>query len=495
MTIRKISSKSGGRFLKGASILAVSQLLVAVSSFFRNIIIARHISVEHFGIATTFALTLSLIEMTSNLALDRILVQDKEGGSDAMLASSHLLQFVRGLITGAVLFLLATPIAHMFDLPHLAWAYQLIAIIPIAHGLIHWDMVVRQRNLDFAATAITDALPQLMTLALAYFASVFFRDYRAMLVVICSQVFLITFISHLLARRPYRWTFRKDLIKKSLNFGWPLLINGLLMFSIFQGDRAVIGALFTMEILGWYSTAFSLTLLPTLIFAKLSGNLLLPILSKSREDPSRFEMHCILAVALCFCAGVFLVVFFSISGKAFIALAFGERFAMAGTVIGWLAIMQAIRTVRIAPTVISNSQARTKNAMYSNMFRSTALVLAILFAYLGMGVEWVAISGIIGEFIALYVSFHLLVIPEFKKRLIKIALSMSGYLLVITVIVELISEEIMFTNVILHNIYLMLAGGVAGVIVAAGLCLINKTAREQIYHLLSSLLNIRKNAS
>src|SRR5690606_21019572 len=122
-------------------------------------------------------------------------------------------------------------------------------------------------------------------------------------------------------------------------------------------------------------------------------------------------------------------------------------------------------------------------------------VLAILFAYFGMGVEWVAISGIIGEFIALYVSFHLLVIPEFKKRLIKIALSMSGYLLVITVIVELISEEIMFTNVILHNIYLMLAGGVAGVIVAAGLCLINKTAREQIYHLLSSLLNIRKTAS
>ncbi len=486
------SPNASRRFIKGASILTVSQLVVALCSFFRNIIIARHISVENFGIATTFALTLSLIEMTSNLALDRILIQDKEGQSDAMLASSHMLQFIRGLITGTILFFLANPIAHMFDLPHLAWAYQLIAIIPVIHGLIHWDMIVRQRNLDFFASSITDALPQLVTLALAYLASIILGDYRAMLVVICSQVFLMTLLSHLLARRPYRWIFQKDLIKKSLNFGWPLLINGLLMFAIFQGDRAVIGAMFTMETLGWYSTAFSLTLLPTLIFAKLSGNLLLPILSRSQEDPVRNEMHCILAVALCFCAGIAMVVFFSISGKAFIGLAFGEKYAMAGTVIGWLGIMQAIRTIRIAPTVISNSQARTKNAMYSNIFRSTALVLAIVFAYMGLSVEWVAVSGVIGETIAIFISFYLLVLPEFKRRLIKITLSMAGYSLAITVVVEWLAKEIMFTSSALQNIYLMAVGCAAGGIAALGICVVNQTAREQIYELFISLLHARK---
>src|SRR6056297_3280145 len=98
---------SGRRYLKGGLLLSGGSMLSAGCSFARNIIIARLISVEDFGIAATFALTMSLIEMASNLALDRLLVQAPDGDSPHMLATGHAFQVFRGVLSAIALFALA----------------------------------------------------------------------------------------------------------------------------------------------------------------------------------------------------------------------------------------------------------------------------------------------------------------------------------------------------------------------------------------------------
>ena len=59
----------GGIWLTGANALS------ALASFLRNIIVARLVSVEDFGIADLLAMTMSIVEMASNLAIDRLIVQ------------------------------------------------------------------------------------------------------------------------------------------------------------------------------------------------------------------------------------------------------------------------------------------------------------------------------------------------------------------------------------------------------------------------------------
>ena len=399
---------------------------MALTSLFRNIIIARHIDSENFGIATTFALTISLVEMTSNLALDRVLVQDDEGDSDAMLASAHLLQFIKGLILGFVLLMIASPVAHLFDLPHLVFAFQLIALVPVMHGLLNFDLVVRQRQLDFFPTALFDTLPEILTLLTAFLATLVFDDYRVMLGVILVQALLCVVASHLLARRPYRWTFNWTLARRKLRFGWPLLINGLLMFGIFQGDRVIIGSLFDMHTLGWYSVAFSLCMLPTMIFAKLSAFILMPILARNRNNTELFLRCCTIALTACVCCGLLMVIGFTLAGSALIQLSFGTQYIQASSVIVVLGIMQALRVLRIAPTIIANSQGRTENAMIANLFRSLSLPLAVYLAMAGYSVEAVATCGIAGEVVALAVSVYLAPITEGKRAFVTRLLYLSG---------------------------------------------------------------------
>jgi O-antigen/teichoic acid export membrane protein len=467
------------RFLKGASVLTISQLLVAVSSFMRNVVIARLISVEDFGIALIFALVTTLLEMTSNLALDRILVQDDQGDSDAMLASSHALQFARGVIGGAILFLLAVPIAHLFKVPDIVWAFQTLALLPVIRGLVHWDKVVHQRDMDFRATAIVDALPPLASLLVAYFGALWLQDYRVMLLVVLTQALLMVVVSHLMARRPYRWSLRRDLARKKFHFGWPLLINGLLMFGIFNGDRALVGALFDLTTLAWYGAAFALVLVPGMMFARVCGTLLMPGLSRSKHDVDSFRKQCGLALALCFGGAVFITVFFAIGGKALILLAFGDRYARGNQLLMLLALGQALRIARVAPAMISNSQAKTTNAMYSNLVRIIGLPLAAGLALLGYGIQWVALAAIFGEALAAIVSFRLLDITGFRTQFMRQVLVMGGGFTVITVLAWFLFVQIADAQPLYLRLLLIAGGGFFGVLAALAIPAMDADIRSQ----------------
>jgi O-antigen/teichoic acid export membrane protein len=482
------------RFLKGASVLTLSQTVVAVASFLRNVIVARMISVEDFGIAIMFSLVATALEMTSNLALDRILVQDDQGHTDEMLASSHALQFVRGLIGGAILFVLAVPIAHLFNVPDIVWAFHTLALLPVLRGLVHWDNVVQQRNLDFQATALVNAVPPVACLVIAYFAALWLKDYRSMLLVVLSQAFLMIVISHLLARRPYRWSFRRDLARKKFHFGWPLLVNGLLMFGIFNGDRALVGALFDTATLGWYGAAFALVLVPGMMFSKVCGTLLMPGLSRTKNDPEPFRKQCALALALCFGCAAFITVFFAIGGKALLILAFGERYAQGNELLMLLALGQAIRIARVSPSMISNAQARTTNSMYANLVRIVGLPLAVVLALLGFGIEWVAMAAIFGELLAMIVSFRLLDVGVFRARFLRQALIMTLGFAVLAVLSFFVFESIPAEEPVWLSLLLIAGGGFAALIAACLVPALDADIREFSRNVYRRLLAPRRPA-
>lgn len=483
------------KIVKGASVLAASQVLVALCSLLRNIIIARHIGTEDLGIGTTFALTITLVEMTSNLALDRVLVQDDEGGSDAMLASAHLMQFFKGVILALILLLTAAPVANLFGLPHLVRGFQLMALVPLLHGLMHFDLVVRQRQLDFLPTALFDILPELLTLLAAFLASLLFDDYRLMLTVILLQAILAVLASHILARRPYRWTINKVLAQRKLHFGWPLLINGFLMFGIFQGDRVIIASLFDMHTLGWYSVAFSLCMLPTMIFAKLSAILLMPILSRNRENFELFGRCSSMALTACASFGLLMVCGFTLAGPALLQLSYGSQFMQATSVIGLLSAMQALRVLRIAPSIIANSQGHTENAMIANIFRSFSLPLAVYFATAGYSVQAVAACGIAGEVVALAVSVILTPLAQGKRAFVGRLLLLFGTAAGAAAAVSLLAGEAQQPTTTVGALLQLLYGAGCALILSGLLALTDAQLREECRHLLRRFNAANRNQS
>jgi len=398
--------------VKGGLKLGFGQVVAQLCSFARSIILARLISPANFGIAATFAMTFSLLEMLSNLSADKLLIQAKEGNEPELQSSAQLLNAIRGSINAAIIFALAIPLARLFGIRQAAWAFACLALVPLIRGFAHLDFNRLQREIRFGPSVKVDISTNVLATLAAFPLGWWLRDYSAMLWLLVLQAIGYTIGSHLVAERRYKLSWHPEYIKKMAEFGWPLLINGVLMFGIFEGDRLVIGAShrlfaysqFTLSDLGVYSVAFSLTMAPTMFVANVCTSLFLPLLSQVQGSITQFNRRysaCSEMIAL-LAAGISIPFIFA-GGKCVI-LIYGAKYAGAGAVIGWLAAMWALRMIRVTPTLAAMALGDTTNAMISNAVRSTALAGILCAAALGAHLVWIGICGFLGEFMATGVS-------------------------------------------------------------------------------------------
>ena len=65
--------------LRKALLILSGNAAASLLLFARNLVIARLIPVEDYGIASTFAIAMSVVEMASQLGLQQMIVQAREG--------------------------------------------------------------------------------------------------------------------------------------------------------------------------------------------------------------------------------------------------------------------------------------------------------------------------------------------------------------------------------------------------------------------------------
>src|SRR5581483_8242046 len=120
---------------RGGLNLSLSQAFVQGCSFIRNVIVARIISPEDFGIAAVFGMTFLLLEMISNLAADVLLVQAPDGDEAEFQKSAQALHAFRGTMNAVIIFSLAGPISNLFGVPQARWAFRCLALLPLCKAL------------------------------------------------------------------------------------------------------------------------------------------------------------------------------------------------------------------------------------------------------------------------------------------------------------------------------------------------------------------------
>jgi O-antigen/teichoic acid export membrane protein len=378
------------------------------------------ISVEDFGIASTFAIMLALVEMTSNIALDRLLVQAPDGDDPRLEATVHALQFVRGALGAAFLFAIAGPLATVFRVPKLMWAYQLLALVPFMRGLVHLDMFRSQRNMRFRQSVMAEFGSIVFSTLAAVPLADWLGDFRVMLYVILIQQALYTLLSHCFAERPYRWMYNRPVVRRAVSFGWPLLLNGSFMFAALHGDRVIIGNMFGMEELGWFSAASALTLAPAFICTKTLNSLFLPQLSIIQDRKEEFDRLFLAVAQAAIFLGALFGLFFTVLGPPLIGRLYGEKYDPAMALIILLSIMQGVRICKSAPSLAAIARGETKNPMIANFVRALFLPVAWLVAWTGTQVPAVICVAIMGEMVSLASSLYLL------RRILRLPLRALG---------------------------------------------------------------------
>lgn len=396
-TGRRLHAKVGAQ----SAMLFSGFALAQACSFVRNALIGYGLSRGDFGIAATITIALQMLETLSDLGADRLLMQAADGDDPRLMAAAHTTLVARGVLTGAVLYAGAGLIVAFFAIPQALAAFQIAALVPVIKGFMHLDSRHQQRALDNRSYMLVEVVPQaaaaLAALPLIHFA----HDYSAVVWLALLQSCLSVASSHLLARRSYRLSFEGRLIRRLVDFGWPIWLSAFPLVVVYQGDRIIVARLLGMDALAGYSAAFMVAMVPGLIAAKVAHALVLPLLAAVRDDGEVFlQRYLMVFEGVCVAAAAYLVAFVVCGGEV-LALAFGHKYSGLDAVIGWLAAMWALRMVQAVPGMVLMSLGDTKPLLTAGIIRASALSLAWAAAWLGFGVTGVAATGVMGEFIAI----------------------------------------------------------------------------------------------
>jgi O-antigen/teichoic acid export membrane protein len=366
----------------------------------RNVIVARFLGPENFGIAATFLLVTSAVALLSDVGVERYLLHIRREEVSRFQSTLYTVMLFRGVTTAALVAILAGPVAQLFNIPELAHIYYFAALVPLMLGLRSLDQLARQRDLEYTPGITVILVSTILGAGVAIVHAFLTQSYMAIVWggLVTAAVSLV--MSHWLARDPWRLGLDYSAMRGLTIYGWPLMLNGMLIFIGSQGDRVIIGTLEGMTELAGYVAIGTLTVGASTVLMKLTGNLYLPILSAVRDDPAAFVRRNRL------CGAITLAIIFATMVPALflaapaVALLFGAAYQVQALLAGWLAVQSAARILRAWPAVFALSRGNTRDILYANLIRSVGFPLALWAALSGYGVIGVAASMAVGEVVS-----------------------------------------------------------------------------------------------
>lgn len=374
----------------------------------RNVLLARALGPSEMGVAIALTMTLSLLDMISDFGPDRLLVQAEDGDREEFQSTAHSMLIIRGLISAALLAGLAFPVGHYLKRPDAVGMMMALGVVPLVRGLLHLDSKRVQRHHDFRRTMIVELSAAITATTAAFLLASWIRSAAVLVWVSVLQAVVLVGVSHGVAQRPYRLGMGRDVARRLLRFGWPLAVNGVIMFGAFQGDRLVVLASATAADLGRYAVAFQMTMVPALLISRIASTAWLPSLSRCQGDPVTFNQRLesiteiLGGVGLVFSLGILSL------GNPVIKMLYGPDFPVPVAVMSALGVMQGLRILRAVPSLAALSRADSFNPLASNVLRFLGIAAAAIAGMSGGGLEAITTCGCGGEVIALIGSIVLL---------------------------------------------------------------------------------------
>ena len=120
-------------------------------------------------------------------------------------------------------------------MPEAAWALQVLSVLPVLRSLSNLDTFRMTRELRFGPGVLIDLVPQIVTTLAVWPLTQFLKSYVVLVWLALAKQTASTVASHFIAERKYAWAFDWKVVKKIFVFGWPMLVNGFLMFGIHAG--------------------------------------------------------------------------------------------------------------------------------------------------------------------------------------------------------------------------------------------------------------------
>lgn len=272
---------------------AMTEILVKVLMPIVNMVLARLLTPEAFGIVTTLTMIITFAEIFTDAGFQKYLVQhefndeqDKDESTNVAFWSNFILSlFIWGLIA-----VFCEPLATIVGNPGLGYVLVIAcASIPIA-AFSSIQMALYRRSLDFKTLfkvrMIGILVPLFVTVPLAFFMRSFWALVIGTLVQNIANAIMLTWFSQW---KP-RLFFSMQKLKEMFSFTVWSLVEAISIWLTSYVDVFIVGTMLSQHYLGLYKTSSTLVGQIMGLITSATTPILFSSLSRLQNDDESFRL-------------------------------------------------------------------------------------------------------------------------------------------------------------------------------------------------------------
>ena len=385
---------------KGGAQVAAGQVLQQGLFLARNIVIARLLPPEQFGIALTFITIITALDSISDLGAEMYLIRSPDIADPRLQNTLQSILIMRSIVSALLIFVLADPIAWLFAAESAAWAYRALAVVPLIRGFTHLDTRRFERELLYWPGLVIKSLAAFAGLVSAIAAVLVLESYSAILISYIVQMAVQVIGSHMVAQRPYALGFDTRHRRELVAFAMPLLLNSTILFLLAQGDRLLVASAFGVRELADYGVAVVLSGGVAMLVIKTTGLVYLPILSGHKPGSAQFDRRYEICGAITASLAIVVGAGFWTLGPSAIQFIYGDKYHAVPLLAGMLGTQATFRIFRHWQQVGYLSAGTTKRLLLTNIVSAAGPALAAITIYFGSSIVIIAVCMAIGEVLA-----------------------------------------------------------------------------------------------
>lgn len=408
-----------------------------------NLILARLLAPEMFGVMAIGHMVIIGLRMFSDVGLGSGTIQSRRGDDPDYLNVVWIVQIVRGgLITLCGLMfasglMLATnygflPAHSVYADPLVPKLVALLSISGLISGFDSTKIWWARRHLALAKLTKIELGSQLATTAFILAWAAISPSVWALAFGWLFSASLVMLMTHLALPGPSnRFKWDRTAFGEILHFGKWTFVSSALSFLLTSGDRLLMGGFLTTTLMGLYSIAFELLYALQAVVIRLVGFTVLPALSEvARERPEQlrqtlYRVRLPLDVACVVTAGML-----TILGPSIVGLLYDKRYSDVGWMLSVLATTLLATRLGVFDQCLL-AMGRPKLLSVLNGVRLVALYVSVPTGYLLFGIEGavgaVACSALVNSVVVLTLQSRLRLL-DIRREMLVVPLYALGLL-------------------------------------------------------------------
>ena len=348
-TFINITDKIKGDGLKakaarGSLVLAIGTFVERAMRLVRNMILARLLAPEDFGLMAIVLTVLVSLETLTDAGVYQAIIHSKNGAEQEFLNVAWFVQFIRGVGLYVIGFFLAPVIAHFYNKSELVPLLRITMLFVVFNCAMNPDIRVLEKKLRYIKlTALwqgSSLLGTIITMGLALYSS----NVWVLVIGRVSESFLRATGSFLFCSFRPRWCFNREYLHELLGFSRGMLGLSFLTIITLQADVFVLGKYVSSELLGIYSLALALAYQPAVILGKVIIQVLFPVFSM-KQDNKQFLCKTVgKMLRIIFVFGVPIIGVVTVFSESILRIIYGPKYAVIANTFSVLCFVMLLRT-------------------------------------------------------------------------------------------------------------------------------------------------------